>query len=93
MLAVIAIAARADMRVVELPGKSPVITLRIVFTTGAASDPVARPGLAHLTSQLLAKGGTKDLTYKQIVDAMYPMASSIDSYSDKDDDVRRQHAC
>lgn len=74
----------AAPRIVELPGKSPLITLRIVFTTGAASDPADKPGLAHLTAEMLGSGGTKSLTYKQIVDAMYPMATSIHAYSDKE---------
>ena len=33
---------------------------------------------------MLGGGGTKDLTYKQIVDAMYPMATSVSVYSDKE---------
>ena len=74
----------AAPRVVTLPGNSPLVTLRFVFTTGSASDPVNQPGLAHLTGELLGSGGTKDLTYKQIVDALYPMASSISVYSDKE---------
>jgi zinc protease len=77
-------AAFAEPRVVQLPGKSPLVTLRIVFTTGAASDPASTPGLAHLTSEMLGDAGTKDLTYKQIVDAMYPMATGVHVYSDKE---------
>jgi zinc protease len=79
-----AVAASAEPRVVQLPGKSPLVTLRFVFTTGAASDPESKPGLAHLTSEMLGDAGTKDLTYKQIVDAMYPMATSVHVYSDKE---------
>ncbi len=37
-----------------------------------------------MTAELLGNGGTKDLTYKQIVDAMYPMATSVEVYSDKE---------
>jgi zinc protease len=77
-------AAWAQPRVVTLPGKSPLVTLRFVFTTGAASDPANEPGVAHLTAEMLGDGGTKDLTYKQIVDAMYPMATSVRVYSDKE---------
>jgi zinc protease len=76
--------AGAAPRVIELPGKSPLVTLRFVFKTGAASDPASSPGLAHLTAEMLGGSGTKDLTYKQIVDAMYPMATSVDVYSDKE---------
>ena len=84
LFALSAIAAFAEPRVVQLPGKSPLVTLRFVFTTGSASDPAGKPGLAHLTGELLGNGGTKDLTYKQIVDAMYPMATSVEVYSDKE---------
>ncbi|HVW08841.1 MAG TPA: pitrilysin family protein, partial [Bryobacteraceae bacterium] len=76
--------AVAAPRFVELPGKSPLVTLRFVFTTGSASDPAEKPGVAHLTGEMLGGGGTKDLTYKQIVDAMYPMATSVHVYSDKE---------
>jgi zinc protease len=76
--------AFAEPRVVELPGKSPLVSLRFVFTTGAASDPSDKPGLAHLTGEMLGSGGTKNLTYKQILDAMYPMATSVNVYSDKE---------
>jgi len=76
--------AFAQMRTVTLPGKSPVVTLRVVFTTGAAADPDDKPGLAHLTAAMLAGGGTKDLTYKQIVDAMFPMAGSVTAQTDQE---------
>lgn len=84
LLLMTAIAAFAEPRVVQLPGKSPLVTLRFVFTTGSASDPAGMPGVAHLTAELLGNGGTKDLIYKQIVDAMYPMATSVTVYSDKE---------
>ncbi len=84
LFALSALAAHAEPRVVQLPGKSPLVTLRFVFTTGSAADPADKPGVAHLTGELLGGGGTKDLTYKQIVDAMYPMATSVEVYSDKE---------
>jgi len=76
--------AFAQMRTVTLPGKSPVVTLRVVFTTGAAADPDSAPGLAHLTAAMLAGGGTRDLTYKQIVEAMFPMAGSVAVQTDQE---------
>jgi hypothetical protein len=79
-----AASALGQPRIVELPGKSPLVTIRLVFTTGAAADPANKPGLAHLTGALLGGGGTKDFTYKQILDAMYPMATSVEVYSDKE---------
>jgi zinc protease len=85
LLALAAVAAaHAEPRVVELQGKSPLVTVRFVFTTGAASDPADKPGLASLTAQMLGNSGTKSLTYKQITDALYPMATGISAYSDKE---------
>jgi len=74
----------AQMRTVTLPSKSPLVNVRIVFTTGAMVDPADKPGLAHLTAAMLAGGGTKDLTYKQVVDTMFPMAASLNSQSDQE---------
>ncbi len=72
-----AMLSSAAPRLVELPSKSPLVTIRLVFTTGSASDPADHPGVANLTTDLLTEGGTRDLTYKQIVDAFYPMATSV----------------
>ena len=71
-------------RVVELPGDSPLVTLRIVFLTGAASDPADKPGLASLTAAMLSEGGTKEMSYQEILDAMFPMATSVASQVDKE---------
>lgn len=76
--------ASAQIRLVTLPAKSPLVTFRIVFTTGAASDPVDKPGLAALTAHMLAEGGTKDLTFRQIEDALFPMAGSFNVVVDKE---------
>ena len=76
--------AFAQIRMVALPGKEPLVTFRVVFLTGSAYDPEDKPGLANLTAAMLAQSGTKDLTYKQIVDAMYPMAASVSSQVDKE---------
>jgi len=80
----LAAAAQAQIRVVNLPSKSPLVTFRIVFTVGAAADPVNQPGLASLTAMMLADGGTKDLTYKQILDARFPMAATFGVQIDKE---------
>jgi zinc protease len=77
-------AAWAQIRVVALPSKSPLVNFRIVFLTGAAYDPPDKPGLASLTAAQIAGGGTRELTYKQVVDAMFPMATSLSSQVDKE---------
>lgn len=72
------------MRVVEIPGASPLVTFRIVFLTGAASDPAGKEGLANLTAAMLAQGGTRRMSYQQILDAMFPMATTVSSQVDKE---------
>jgi zinc protease len=66
------------------PGTSPLIVFRIMFTTGAAFDPAGKEGLASLTAAMLGEGGSRAMTYQQIVEAMYPMASSVDWQVDKE---------
>jgi zinc protease len=80
----VAASACAQIRLVELPSKSPLVTFRIVFTTGAAVDPVEKPGLAALTAHLLADEGTRELTYQEVEDALFPMAGSVAVQVDKE---------
>jgi zinc protease len=81
---ILASAAAAEIRTVAIPGKSPLVDFRIVFTTGAAADPADKPGLAYLTAAMIADGGTKDLTYKQVTDALFPMAAGVGAQVDKE---------
>ncbi len=69
---------------VLLPGRSPLVSFRILFLTGAASDPKGKEGVAALTGAMLAKGGSRERSYDQIVEAMYPMATSFDWQVDKE---------
>jgi len=76
--------AFAEPKFIQLPGKSPIVSIRLVFTTGAAFDPSGKAGAANLTAGLLGGGGTKSLTRKEILDAMYPMATSVSVQTDKE---------
>ena len=69
---------------VLLPTRAPLISFRIVFMTGAASDPKGKEGVAALTAAMLSQGGSRTMTYEQIVEAMYPMATSFASQIDKE---------
>ena len=66
------------------PGKSPLVTIRLVFRTGAASDPAGKEGVAALTAAMLGDGGSKGMTYQQILDAMFPMAAGVEVQVDKE---------
>ena len=66
------------------PSKSPLISFRIQFLTGSIDDPEGKEGLASLTAAMLAQGGSKNLTYEQIVEQFYPMATSFGWQVDKE---------
>jgi zinc protease len=83
-LAVCAFSAAAQMRVIALPSKSPLIAFRVVITAGSAEDPPEKPGVAYLTAMMLAEGGTREMTHQQIADALFPMAASLSAQVDKE---------
>jgi len=66
------------------PGKSPTVSFRIQFLTGSIDDPAGKEGLSALTAAMLAQGGTRSLTYDQIVEQFYPMAAGFGAQSDKE---------
>jgi len=69
---------------VLLPSRSPLVTFRLLFMTGSASDPAGKEGVASLTAAMLAEGGSRARTYEQIVNEMYPMATSFGWQVDKE---------
>ncbi len=71
------------MKTVLLPSdKTPFVSIRFLFATGSVDDPAGKEGLAALTGALLAEGGTRALTYEQLLDALYPMAAGIGVHVD-----------
>jgi zinc protease len=66
------------------PSKSPLVTFRILFLTGAAYDPVGKEGVAALTASMLSESGSQRLPYDEIIERMYPLATSFDSQVDKE---------
>jgi len=81
-----ALAAESSTNVSLLlqPAKSPLVTFRILFNTGAAYDPIGKEGVAALTAALVAEGGSQRLTYEEIIKRMYPMATSFGWQIDKE---------
>jgi len=65
------------------PGSS-LVALRILVETGAAYDPAGKEGLASLTATTMAEGGTPELTYSQVIEALYPTAAEIRVGVDKE---------
>jgi zinc protease len=66
------------------PNRSPLVTFRILFMTGSAADPEGKEGVAALTAAMLAGGGSRRMSYDQITDAFYPMATSFSYQIDKE---------
>jgi zinc protease len=63
---------------------SPIVYFRILFKVGSQDDPAGKEGLTALTAALLAQGGTRSLTYSEVLEALYPMAARIDYQADKE---------
>ena len=66
------------------PTRSPLVSFRVQFLVGSASDPAGQEGIAALTAEMIAQGGSRALSYTEIVNAMYPMATSFDAQTDKE---------
>ncbi len=84
----LALAVRAqstnEVTVLAMPSKSPLVTFRILFRTGAAFDPAGKEGLAALTASMLSDGGSEKLSYEDILKRLYPLAASFGSQADKE---------
>ena len=63
---------------------SPLVTFRVQFQTGAIDDPAGKNGLAQLAAAMVAQAGTATHSYEQITELLYPMASSVTAYVDKE---------
>ncbi len=66
---------------------SRIVSFRIAFAAGSADDPPGREGLTELTSTLMTEGGTKSLSYAELLARFFPMASSINANVDRDETV------
>ena len=63
---------------------SPLVSFRILFQTGAASDPKGQEGVAALTAAMLSEGGSAQMSYDEIVKKFFPMAASVNAQVDKE---------
>jgi len=63
---------------------NPFVSFRVLLDVGSANDPAGKEGLCQLTLSLLASGGSKSLTFKEIQKKLYPMAASVGLRVDKE---------
>ncbi len=62
----------------------PTITFAVSFEVGSHNDPAGKEGLAALTGALISDGSTTENSYQQILDELYPLASSYNVRVDKE---------
>jgi len=74
----------SGMSSVLLSTSSPLVSFRLLFNVGSASDPKGKEGLAALTASMISDGGSRTMTYEQISQAMFPMATGFGSQVDKE---------
>ncbi|MGE0490929.1 MAG: M16 family metallopeptidase [Vulcanimicrobiota bacterium] len=67
-----------------LPDQSPLVSIRLMFKVGSADDPKGQEGVAALTAAMLSQGGSRELTYPQILDRLYPWAAEVDAQIGKE---------
>jgi zinc protease len=73
---------------VVLPSRAtPFVSFRLLVGAGSIDDPAGRHGAAALTGACLAEGGTKRMSYEQLLEALYPMAAGIGVQIDRESTV------
>jgi zinc protease len=74
----------SSIELVTLPGESPLVTIRLLFDAGSIYDPPGKGGLASLTALMVSQGSTRKRSYSELLEALYPMAASIASNTDRE---------
>ena len=70
---------------VTLPNpESPLVSIRLMFGAGSIYDPPGKEGLSALTALMVGSSGTARRTYTELVEALYPMAASIDVSTERE---------
>ncbi|MCX7908806.1 MAG: insulinase family protein [Ignavibacteria bacterium] len=74
-----------DTKLLEMKVEGdPTVSFIVWFKVGSQNDPKGKEGLAMLTGRLLAEGGTTFNSYEEILDKLYPIASSYSVKVDKE---------
>lgn len=62
----------------------PTVAFSVWFDVGSQDDPPGKEGLAELTGSLLAEGATESNSYDEILEKLYPIASTYGARVDKE---------
>ena len=79
----LAVGAERRSIVLDSPG-NPLLSFRLVFHVGSSQDPPGKEGLAALTAMMVSRGGTEELSLREVMERLYPMAARVDSQPDKE---------
>jgi zinc protease len=69
-------AAGAATPVLLRVANDPTVSFRLWFKVGSQNDPAGKEGLAALTGAMLTDAATQKHTYEQILDRLFPLAST-----------------
>jgi zinc protease len=72
--------------------EDPNVTFRLWFPVGSQDDPPGKEGLAALAAAMISDGGTGQMSYDEILAALYPMAAGYSVSVDKEMTVVRGQA-
>lgn len=79
---------KSGIELVTLPSpQSPIVAIRAFFRTGSIDDPAGKEGLADLVASVVGEGATAKRSYKDLVDALYPLAANVDANVDRETTV------
>lgn len=78
------VTTRHGIAVVAQPGRSPLVTVRLVIRAGSAWDPPGQEGLAALTAALVGDAGTARRSYRARTEALYPLGTGVSVRCDRE---------
>ena len=61
--------------------KDPTVSFRLWFKVGSQNDPAGKEGLAALTAAMLTEAATQKRRYDEILDQLFPLASTYGASS------------
>jgi len=67
----------------KLPNSNKVV-IKLMFRNGSISDEPGKEGVNYAASELVVQGGTRELSYSEIQERIYPMAARYGVSSDKE---------
>ena len=77
--------ASSDSSTVLLPVPTdPTMSFSLSVGVGSQDDPPGKEGLAYLTGQMLADASTENRSYEEILEALFPIASSYQVRVDRE---------